>query len=146
MVEREESEYSYNYLAEEREEEYEKAKRRIFNEASKMEKSLAEKPVVEQRLHCLASTKGANQARSFDIRESLTGPADRPAVSKSFSFGGYPAPLQLEPRRQQVGSPQYRAGPPSMVKGQVVWAVSDVGLVPPGSVLINPDTVRSLLI
>merc|ERR1719516_151349 len=62
---------------EEREEEYEKAKRRIFNnESNKVLKSTNEKPHSDQRLHCLASTKGANQARSFDIRESLTGPAD----------------------------------------------------------------------
>ena len=102
-----------------------------------MEKSLAEKQsVTEHRLHFLASTKGANQARSFDIRETagLTGPGERPPVSKSFSFGGYPAP--------HLASPQFRPAPPSIVKGQVVWAVSDVGLVPPGSVLINPDTVR----
>ena len=92
--------------------------------------------VTEHRLHFLANTKGANQARSFDIRETagMTGPGERPPVSKSFSFGGYPAP--------HLASPQYRPAPPSIVKGQVVWAVSDVGLVPPGSVLINPDTVR----
>ena len=102
-----------------------------------MEKTLAEKQTVtEQRLHFLASTKGANQARSFDIRETagMAGPGERPPVSKSFSFGGYPAP--------HLASPQFRPAPPSIVKGQVVWAVSDVGLVPPGSVLINPDTVR----
>ena len=100
----------------------------------------------DQRLHCLASTKTGNQARSFDIRESLTGPADRPAVSKSFSFGGYPQPQHLEPRKQGVGagagaaSPHYpRPSPPAIVKGQVVWAVSDVSQVPAGSVLINPD-------
>ena len=94
----------------------------------------------DQRLHCLASTKGANQARSFDIRESLTGPADRPAVSKSFSFGGYPAQQHLEPRKQAPSPHQYRASPPALLKGQVVWAVSDVSTVPPGSVLINPDS------
>ena len=102
-----------------------------------MEKNLVEKQsVTEHRLHFLASTKGANQARSFDIRETagMAGPGERPPVSKSFSFGGYPAP--------HLASPQYRPAPPSIVKGQVVWAVSDVGLVPPGSVLINPDTVR----
>jgi len=127
---------------EEREEEYEKAKRRIFNnESNKVLKSTNEKPHSDQRLHCLASTKGANQARSFDIRESLTGPADRPAVSKSFSFGGYPAPQHLEPRKQHAASPQYyRPSPPAIIKGQVVWAVSDVSMVPAGSVLINPDT------
>jgi len=120
---------------EEREEEYEKARRRIFNERG-------ERLVLhsDQRLHCLASTKGANQARSFDIRESLTGPADRPAVSKSFSFGGYPAPQHLEPRKQAPSPHQYRASPPALLKGQVVWAVSDVTTVPPGSVLINPDS------
>ena len=32
-----------------------------------------------------------------------------------------------------------RATPPAIVKGQVVWAVSDVSMVPAGSVLINPD-------
>ena len=124
-------------VAEEREEEYERAKRRIFND----HKSNHEKPHSDQRLHCLASTKGANQARSFDIRESLTGPADRPAVSKSFSFGGYPQPQHLEPRKQTAASPQYlRPSPPALVKGQVVWAVSDVSTVPSGAVLINPDT------
>ena len=40
--------------------------------------------------------KGANQARSFDIRESHSGTSDRPPVSKSFSFGGYPAPQVRE--------------------------------------------------
>ena len=77
-------------FVEEREEEYEKAKRRIFNDMNKEQKSQQQQPhqSSDQRLGCLASTKGGNQARSFDIRESLTGPADRPAVSKSFSFGG----------------------------------------------------------
>ena len=71
----------------------------------------------------------------------MTGPADRPAVSKSFSFGGYPQPQHLEPRKQAAASPQYlRPSPPALVKGQVVWAVSDVTSVPSGSVLINPDT------
>ena len=101
-----------------------------------------ERPHTDQRLHCLANTKATNQARSFDIRESLTGPTDRPAVSKSFSFGGYPAPQHLEPRRQAAASPgQYgpRPSPPAIIKGQVVWAVSDVSCVPAGSVLINPD-------
>lgn len=129
---------------EEREEEYEKARRRIFNEMMRGDKtgSGPERLVLhsDQRLHCLASTKGANQARSFDIRESLTGPADRPAVSKSFSFGGYPAPQHLEPRKQAPSPHQYRASPPALLKGQVVWAVSDVSTVPPGSVLINPDS------
>jgi len=64
-----------------------------------------------QRLNCLAITKGANQARSFDIRESLTGPVCRPAVSKSFSFGGYPAQQHLEPRKQAPSPHQYRARP-----------------------------------
>lgn len=129
---------------EEREEEYEKARRRIFNEMMRGDKTgvTADRLVMhsDQRLHCLASTKGANQARSFDIRESLTGPADRPAVSKSFSFGGYPAPQHLEPRKQAPSPHQYRASPPALLKGQVVWAVSDVSTVPPGSVLINPDS------
>ena len=40
--------------------------------------------------------QGANQARSFDIRESHSGTSDRPPVSKSFSFGGYPAPQVRE--------------------------------------------------
>jgi len=123
---------------EEREEEYEKARRRIFNEMMRGEKS-GGSVHSEQRLHCLANTKGANQAKSFDIRESLTGPTDRPAVSKSFSFGGYPAPQHLEPRKQAPSPHQYRASPPALLKGQVVWAVSDVSTVPPGSVLINPD-------
>ena len=65
----------------------------------------------DQRLHCLASTKTGNQARSFDIRESLTGPADRPAVSKSFSFGGYPQPQHLEPRKQGAGAGAGAASP-----------------------------------
>jgi len=128
---------------EEREEEYEKARRRIFNEMMRGEKGGGGERLVlhsDQRLHCLASTKGANQARSFDIRESLTGPADRPAVSKSFSFGGYPAQQHLEPRKQAPSPHQYRASPPALLKGQVVWAVSDVSTVPPGSVLINPDS------
>jgi len=35
----------------------------------------------------------------------------------------------------------YRSSPhpPALPRGQVVWAVSDVATVPPGSVLINPD-------
>lgn len=115
---------------------------------NKEQKSQQQQPhqSSDQRLGCLASTKGGNQARSFDIRESLTGPADRPAVSKSFSFGGYPAPQHLEPRKQPGGgggpsgvSGGARATPPAIVKGQVVWAVSDVSMVPAGSVLINPD-------
>jgi len=93
----------------------------------------------DQRLHALANSKGANQARSFDLRDSLAGAAERPAVSKSFSFGGYPAPQHLEPRLGPPASPQYRPAPPGLVKGQVVWAVSDVSTVPPGSLLINPD-------
>ena len=88
--------------------------------------------------------KGANQARSFDIRESHSGTSDRPPVSKSFSFGGYPAPQvresnqvltaigvlmlffktfqPLEPRRAQGGSgPSYRSSPhpPALPRGQV---------------------------
>ena len=110
---------------------------------NKDHKTNHERPHTDQRLTCLASTKATSQARSFDIRESLTGPTDRPAVSKSFSFGGYPAPQHLEPRRQAAPSPgQYggpRPSPPAIVKGQVVWAVSDVSCVPSGSVLINPD-------
>ena len=134
----------FSLFAEEREEEYEKAKRRIFNDMNKDHKTNHERPHTDQRLTCLASTKATSQARSFDIRESLTGPTDRPAVSKSFSFGGYPAPQHLEPRRQAAPSPgQYTPGPrpspPAIVKGQVVWAVSDVSCVPSGSVLINPD-------
>ena len=108
---------------------------------NKDHKTNHERPHTDQRLTCLASTKATSQARSFDIRESLTGPADRPAVSKSFSFGGYPAPQHLEPRKQHAASPQYfRPSPPAIIKGQVVWAVSDVSMVPSGSVLINPDT------
>lgn len=139
---------------EEREEEYEKARRRIFN----VEKGNnggggssgvgGEKQLQihsDRQLHSLSSTKGANQARSFDIRESHSGTSDRPPVSKSFSFGGYPAPQQLEPRRVPGGcgppGATYRSSPhpPALPRGQVVWAVSDVATVPPGSVLINPD-------
>ena len=88
--------------------------------------------------------KGANQARSFDIRESHSGTSDRPPVSKSFSFGGYPAPQvresnqvlmaigvlifsktfqPLEPRRAQGGAgPSYRSSPhpPALPRGQVL--------------------------
>merc|ERR1719220_1589003 len=108
---------------EEREEEYEKARRRIFN----VEKGNGgggssgvggEKQLQihsDRQLHSLSSTKGANQARSFDIRESHSGTSDRPPVSKSFSFGGYPAPQQLEPRRAPGGCgppvPSYRSSP-----------------------------------
>merc|ERR1719220_3215639 len=99
---------------EEREEEYEKARRRIFNVekgnsigggGSIGEKQLqihSDRPATQ-----LIEYKGANQARSFDIRESHSGTSDRPPVSKSFSFGGYPAPQQLEPRRVPGG-----CGPP----------------------------------
>ena len=122
--------------AEEREEEYEKARRRIFNVekgnsggGGSSGSSGGEKQLQihsDRQLHSLSSTKvylsslsapwyiiyyiftkyylsseklrpteleqGANQARSFDIRESHSGTSDRPPVSKSFSFGGYPAP------------------------------------------------------
>merc|ERR1719397_1332312 len=144
---------------EEREEEYEKARRRIFDvekgNTSGGSSSIGvsggsggEKQLQihsDRQLHSLSSTKGANQARSFDIRESHSGSSDRPPVSKSFSFGGYPAPQQLEPRRAPGGcgppGPSYRSSPhpPALPRGQVVWAVSDVATVPPGSVLINPD-------
>lgn len=130
---------------EEREEEYEKARKRIFNEMMRADKSGqvvmgGEKLVLhsDRQLHCLASTKGANQARSFDMRDTLSGSADRPAVSKSFSFGGYPAPQHLEPRKSggSRGSPH----PPALPRGQVVWAVTDVSTVPSGAVLINPGS------
>jgi len=115
---------------EEREEEYERAKRRIFNDASREHHMQSYKYSVN-----LGSTKGANQARSFDFRETLRDSAERPQVSKSFSFGGYPAPQHLEPHRQG-----HKSNPPKFSRGQVVWAVSDIGNVPKGSVLINPDT------
>jgi len=115
---------------EEREEEYERAKRRIFNDAGRDHHMQAYKYPIN-----LGSTKGAVQARSFDIRDSLRDSTDRPQVSKSFSFGGYPAVQPLEPHRSG-----HKSNPPTLNRGQAVWAVSDFGMVPKGSVLINPDT------
>lgn len=113
---------------EEREEEYERAKRRIFNDCTGKDVHMYSYKYPIN----LGSTKGQIQARSFDMRDSLRDSLDRPQVSKSFSFGGYPAAQPLEPNRQ--------INPPKLSRGQVVWAVSDLGTVPKGAVLINPDT------
>jgi len=117
---------------EEREEEYEKARKRIFNEICNSQPAAFMKPLYVN----LGNTKGVVQARSFDVRDSARDSADRPAVSKSFSFGGYPAAQHLEPSK----GPRKINTPPTLNKGQVVWAVTDVTCVPKGSVLINPDT------
>jgi len=116
---------------EEREEEYEKARKRIFNEICNSHVHM--KPLYVN----LQNTKGGIHARSFDMRDSMRDSADRPAVSKSFSFGGYPAAQHLEPHKGPKGPSNH---PPTLNKGQVVWAVTDVTSVPKGSVLINPDT------
>ena len=99
-------------------------------------------------------TQGANQARSFDIRESHSGTSDRPPVSKSFSFGGYPAPQvcsgkskvqhfdcyiffqQLEPRRVPGGcgppGASYRSSPhpPALPRGQVCYLLPFTLFIP----------------
>ncbi|KAG7210327.1 hypothetical protein KM043_011865 [Ampulex compressa] len=88
---------------EEREEEYERARRRIFKDSSGESSEVMSWPYWSSSESSDASARyrllhpsdhGIRQTRlikgeSFDGRESLRGPILRPSVSKSFSFGGY---------------------------------------------------------
>merc|ERR1719317_66213 len=99
--------------------------------SSRRSKSIEEREEEEERDLCCTVT-----------RDFTAWPVPRVLTRQGVLTSGrvYPAQQHLEPRKQAPSPHQYRASPPALLKGQVVWAVSDVSTVPPGSVLINPDS------
>ena len=107
--------------------ESDKTQRRLFRDMNNDKKIRNARPHTDQRHQPAPNTKARSFRSHRSLPERLTGP--------SVSLKRQPAPHFPEPR-SLVPPPSL----PVIAQGKVVWAVSDVSCVPPGSVLINPET------
>ncbi|CAK1548876.1 unnamed protein product [Leptosia nina] len=162
---------------EQRERDYEKARRRIFSMAENCSQDENQWPWLPSGpVKLLTPDGGRNKlvkVKSLETREPQESTTRGP-VSKSHSFGGYTAEPQqprLLSKQGDLASSSWRVSPsssgyktlslrstdsvtpsptggaspePGSEAATLVWAVTDLSSVPPGAVVIHPQTGRPL--
>ncbi|XP_046974918.1 R3H domain-containing protein 2 isoform X3 [Vanessa cardui] len=123
---------------EQRERDYERVRRRIFSSdnCSRDESQWAWLAGAPVKL--LAPEPPRNRLLKVQSLEGRGSQARGP-VSKSHSFGGYAAEQPRLLSRQGGASPE-----PNVEGATLVWAVTDMSAVPPGALVIHPQTGRPL--
>ncbi|XP_050359009.1 R3H domain-containing protein 2-like isoform X3 [Nymphalis io] len=123
---------------EQRERDYERVRRRIFSSdnCSRDESQWAWLAGAPVKL--LAPEPPRSRLLKVQSLEGRGAQARGP-VSKSHSFGGYAAEQPRLLSRQGGASPE-----PNVEGATLVWAVTDMSAVPPGALVIHPQTGRPL--
>ncbi|XP_038217674.1 R3H domain-containing protein 2 isoform X2 [Zerene cesonia] len=157
---------------EQRERDYERVRRRIFSSDNCTQDENQWPWLSSGPVKLLTPDGGRNKLAKVQSLESRDEGASRGAVAKSHSFGGYePTQPRLLSRQGDLASSSWRLSPsssgyktlslrstdsvtpsptggaspePGSEAATLVWAVTDLSAVPPGAIVIHPQTGRPL--
>ncbi|CAG4963674.1 unnamed protein product [Colias eurytheme] len=157
---------------EQRERDYERVRRRIFSSDNCTQDENQWPWLSTGPVKLLTPDGGRNKLAKVQSLESRDEGTSRGAVAKSHSFGGYePTQPRLLSRQGDLASSSWRLSPsssgyktlslrstdsvtpsptggaspePGSESATLVWAVTDLSAVPPGAIVIHPQTGRPL--